>query len=97
MDKLSACRICGNKVSVTHCIMLFSRESLAVNTPEQLSRMTAVLVIQYNGLCYIICCPCKRKFQLAESFQDTARVLTRNLVNARLSIRYCFTENAVLI
>ena len=26
MDKLSACRICRNKVSVTHCVTLFSQD-----------------------------------------------------------------------
>ena len=54
MDKLSACRICGNEVSVTHCVTLFSRESLAVNTPEWLSRVAAVPVIQDNGLSRVI-------------------------------------------
>ena len=54
MDKLSACRICGNEVSVTHCVTLFSRESLAAKTPEWLSRVAPVPVIQDNGLSHVI-------------------------------------------
>ena len=70
MGKLSACRICENK---SVCVTLFSRESLAANTPERLSRVAAVPVIQDDGLSHVICCPCNRRFQLAESFQDTAK------------------------
>ena len=73
----SACRICGSEVSVTHFVTLFSRESFAANTPEQLhvSRVVAVPVIQDDSLSRVICCPCKRKFQIhvVESFQDTAK------------------------
>ena len=54
MGKLSACRICRNEVSVTRCATLFSRESMAANTPERLNRVAAVPVIQDDGLFYVI-------------------------------------------
>ena len=69
----SACRICGTHVTATHCVTLFSRESLATSTPDRLSKVAAVPVARDDGLSRVICRPCNRKFLVAESFQVTAK------------------------
>ena len=66
-----SCRICCTFLSSTHCISLFSRDSLVSGLAERLSGIAAVA--QDDGLSGVICRPCNGKFVAAESFRVLAK------------------------
>ena len=68
-----SCRICGSVVSPTHCVALFSRESLASDLADRLSKLADVPVAPDDGLSRFMCRSCKNKLVSAEYFRTTAK------------------------
>ena len=56
-----SCRICDSVLSCTHYVALFSRESLASDLANRLSKVADVPVASEDGLSRFICIPCKNK------------------------------------
>ena len=69
-----SCRICDSVLSRTHYVALFSRESLASDLANRLSKVADVPVASEDGLSRFICIPCKNKLICQESiFRTTAK------------------------
>ncbi|KAL5500465.1 hypothetical protein EMCRGX_G012030 [Ephydatia muelleri] len=68
-----SCRICGNALSPTHFIALFSGESLASDLANRLSKVADVPMAPDDGLSRFICRSCKHKLVSGECFRTTAR------------------------
>ena len=68
-----SCRICDSVLSPTHCVALFSRESLASDLANWLSKVADVPVASEDGLFRFICIPCKNKLMSGEYFRTTAK------------------------
>ena len=69
----SCIRICDSVLSRTHCVALFSRESLASDLANRLSKVADVPVASEDGLFRFICIPCKNKLMSGEYFRTTAK------------------------
>ena len=68
-----SCRVCCSFMSSTHCIAVFSRESMRSGLAERLSVVLDVPVVPNDGLSKYICRPCNRKFLAAESLRVLAK------------------------
>ena len=68
-----SCRICDSVLSRTHYVALFSRESLASDLANRLSKVADVPVASEDGLSRFICIPCKNKLMSGEYFRTTAQ------------------------
>ena len=68
-----SCRICDSVLSRTHYVALFSRESLASDLANRLSKVADVPVASEDGLSRFICIPCKNKLMSGEYFRTTAK------------------------
>mgnify|MGYP003417894509 CR=1 FL=1 len=68
-----SCRICDSVLSRTHYVALFSRESLASDLANRLSKVADVPVASEDGLSRFICIPCKNKLISGEYFRTTAK------------------------
>ena len=66
-----SCRICDSVLSRTHCVALFSRESLASDLANRLSKVADVPVASEESR--FICIPCKNKLMSGEYFRTTAK------------------------
>ena len=71
------CRLCCNVVTSTHCLALFSKESLQKNLPGRLSKLLELPVSSSDGLSAYLCRSCVNKFHTAESKLDSLRTLAR--------------------
>ena len=56
-----SCRICDSVLSRAHYVSRFSRESLASDLANRLSKVARVPVASEDGLSRFICIPCKNK------------------------------------
>ena len=68
-----SCRICDSVLSRTHYVALFSRESLASDLANRLSKVADVTVASEDGLSRFICIPCKNKLMSGEYFRTIAK------------------------
>ena len=68
-----SCRICDSVLFRTHSVALFSRESLASDLANRLSKVADVPVASEDGLSRFICIPCKNKLMSGEYFRTTAK------------------------
>ena len=68
-----SCRICDSVLSRTHYVTLFSRESLASDLANRLSKVADVPVVSEDGLSRFICIPCKNKLMSGQYFRTTAK------------------------
>ena len=65
-----SCRVCCSFVSSTHCIAVFSRESVRLDLAKRLGVVLNVPVVPNDGLSKYIC---NRKFLSAESLRVLAK------------------------
>ena len=68
-----SCGICDSVLSRTHYVALFSRESLASDLANRLSKVADVPAASEDGLSRFICIPCKNKLMSGEYFRTTAK------------------------
>ena len=74
--KYSACSF----VSSTHCIAVFSTESMRSGLSKRLSKVINVPVTLNDGLSQYICRPCNRKFLAPESLGSRKEVFQQLLL-----------------
>ena len=91
-----SCRICDSVLSRTHYVALFSRESLASDLANRLSKVADVPVASEDGLSRFICISCKKKLMSGEYFRTTAKA-TYTTPNLYVSVRLETYGNTVLI
>ena len=60
-------KVCRYVVTSTHCLALFSKESLQKNVPGRLSKLLDLPVSSSDGLSTYLCRSCVNKFHTVES------------------------------
>ena len=68
-----SCRFCDSVLSRTHYVAHYSRESLASDLANRLSKVADVPVASEDVLSIFICIPCKKKLMSGEYFRTTAK------------------------
>ena len=79
---MAKCRICSAVVERSHCISLFSADSVKCNLAIRMTKLLEIPISQEDKLSNFVCRSCKARFLTVENKLDSMRTLAKSSYQA---------------
>ena len=78
LEAMAKCRLCSSVVERSHCIALYSADSVKCNLASRMTKLLEVPISQEDKLSNLVCRSCKGRFLTVESKLDSLRTIAKS-------------------